>query len=629
MTCPVGEIGWMKQKRLSKPRVAIPLSIFLFVAFFTGHLPAREKDFYFPLLKADLFIQKDGSFLIDEYLTFEFQGNFSWASLWLPLEARKGVSRSNQIEISDFQVADESGQILPAETRISNGRFEARWYFRAADERRTFHLSYRVKGAILSYDDVSELYWQIIGSEVDRPTERAEILVHLPEAVNQKEELLVYGHGPLSGKSEILDARTVRFQAISIPAHQFLEIRVVWPSGLVAGLPTSGLARDIIIKEEEKRVQETMERARRAREAAQKQEEIFHRLGLAWAGWQALGPLIWLLFYFYFWKKVGQDYQFDDIPEYYREIPSNLPPALVQVLRKQGGKPDPVALTATIFDLARRGYFEIAEEKIEEKGLFGPKIKNQVVFNFRAETPIGDKLKPFEQEVLKLLASAAGKEKIDKGTRLKLEDFLAYLKSSAAKLQWFEGWAKSLTTESKKLGFIEPASQRTSQIFLSVSLPLAFLTLSPVLIVMVWLLSPTLKRRQRDWARENELWEALERFLRDFSDFKEIPPEAYKLWDQYLVFGILFGQAKKLVKMIPQILSDERAVKPAWLGGYLALAASRPDINSISRAINSIDRAAAAINQASLSAAHYSSGHGGGFSGGVGGGGGGGGVSAG
>jgi len=33
-----------------------------------------------------------------------------------------------------------------------------------------------------------------------------------------------------------------------------------------------------------------------------------------------------------------------------------------------------------------------------------------------------------------------------------------------------------------------------------------------------------------------------------FSDFKEIPAEAYKLWDQYLVFGILFGQAKKLAK---------------------------------------------------------------------------------
>jgi len=236
----------MKQKRLNKGKCVFAFSIFLSVALLVSLLPAREKDFYFPLLKADLFIQKDGSFLVDEYLTFEFQGDFSWASLWLPLAARKGVSVSNQIEILDFQVADETGQILPAETRVSGERFEARWYFRATDERRTFHLSYRIKGAILNYPDISELYWQIIGSEVDRPTERAEILVHLPEAVNRTEELLVYGHGPLSGKSDILDAKTVKFQATSIPAHQFLEIRVIWPAGLVSGVPASGLTREII-----------------------------------------------------------------------------------------------------------------------------------------------------------------------------------------------------------------------------------------------------------------------------------------------------------------------------------------------------------------------------------------------
>jgi len=79
-------------------------------------------------------------------------------------------------------------------------------------------------------------------------------------------------------------------------------------------------------------------------------------------------------------------------------------------------------LTATIFDLARRGYYEIAEEKIEEKGLFRNKIKNQVVFNFKTEPQAKEKLEAFEQEVLKLMARAAGKEKISKATKLRLED---------------------------------------------------------------------------------------------------------------------------------------------------------------------------------------------------------------
>ncbi len=617
---------WMKREKRFLNRLIRRILFLLIIGYLTLPLPAREKDFYFPGLKAELYVQRDGTFLVDEYLTFEFQGNFSWASLWIPLAARRNAGNSSNVEVSDFEVADEQGQSLPVETTINGEKFEARWHFRATDERRTFHLTYRVRGAILDYPDISELYWQIIGSEVDRPTARAEILVHLPAGIKQPGDLLVYGHGPLSGKSEIIDLQTVKFQAEAIPGRQFLEIRVVWPAGLVSGVPSTGYSREKIIEEEEQRVTDTINRAKEAREAAQRQKQIVRHLGLAWAGWQILGPVVWLLFYFYFWKKFG----FDDIPEYYREIPSNLPPALVQVLRKQGGRPNPVALTATIFDLARRGYLEIVDEKIEKKGLFGSKIKEETVFVLKKAYQDKPGIEPFEQQVLDLMFDRAGNNNLKEGARLSLEEFTGYLKKLPAEFQrWFQSWSKSLTAEGKKRGFIEPASQRASQLFLLISLPLAFITLSPVLIVLVLILSPTLRRRRQDWARENELWSALDRFLKDFSDLKEIPAEAYKLWDQYLVFGILFGQAKKLVKMIPKILADDRAVRPDWLGGMMALSAANQNISSISAVINSIERTAAAINQASLSAAHYSSGGGGGFSGGGGGGGGGGGVSAG
>ncbi|MCK7482516.1 MAG: DUF2207 domain-containing protein [Candidatus Moduliflexus flocculans] len=73
----------------------------------------------------------------------------------------------------------------------------------------------------------------------------------------------------------------------------------------------------------------------------------------------------------------------------------------------------------------------------------------------------------------------------------------------------------------------------------------------------LWPSSPALKRRTMAWARQNEAWKGLERFLDDFSDFQEIPAEAYKLWEHYLVFGILFGYAKKILKMLPVILQDE------------------------------------------------------------------------
>lgn len=207
---------------------------------------------------------------------------------------------------------------------------------------------------------------------------------------------------------------------------------------------------------------------------------------------------------------------------------------------------------------------------------------------------------------------------------------MTHLKKLPVEFQrWFRGWSKEIDREAKKLELVEPESKKAYNLFLIFSLPLAILTLSPVLFVLALLLSPRMKRRKREWARENELWKALERFLDDFSDFKEIPAEAYKLWDQYLVFAILFGKAKKLIKMLPLILKDERAASLAWIGAGWAVSSMSHNINSLTSVISSVERAATTINQASTSAAHYSSGSGGSFSGGGGGGGGGGGVSAG
>ena len=90
-------------------------------------------------------------------------------------------------------------------------------------------------GAILDYEDVSEFYWQVIGDDVNRPTGRVLVNVHLPEPLKSVEQVLIYGHGPLSGQSKIIDLQTFRFEATDVPAHQFVEIRIVWPKGLVRG----------------------------------------------------------------------------------------------------------------------------------------------------------------------------------------------------------------------------------------------------------------------------------------------------------------------------------------------------------------------------------------------------------
>ncbi len=609
--------------RLSFPIIC--LLVFL-VLLYPVSLIAETKDYYFPELRADLYVQKDGSFIVDEFLTFEFQGKFSWASLWIPLRARKNSSL--EVEVQGFRVRDERGQDLPLETSVQGKKFRARWEFSARNERRTFNISYRIVKGILNYPDLSELYWQIIGSEVDRPTARAVVTVHLPEPVASGQQLLIYGHGPLSGRSEILDLQTMRFEATNIASGQFMEIRVVWPAGLVAGVPASGYTLEKIKEEEARFIDDTIARVRQAQEREARQIEFLKKLGVAWVIWQVIGPILWLLIYFYFWKRVGRDYRFEDIPEYYRELPSDLPPALVQVLRREGEKPLPVAFTATLFDLATRGYLMIEDEKVAKKTLFGLKTGQRTIFELKKNYREDGSLRNWEKSVLDIVFDRAG-EMGRPGSRISLDELISYLEKHPTEYQiWFRQWQKEIQREGQKLGFVEPEGRRLSQIFLIISIVVASLTFSPVMFILTLALAPKLKRRRQDWARENELWKALDRFLDDFSEFKEIPAEAYRLWDKYLVFGILFGNARKLVKMLLRVLEDRQAVSAAWPGGAYGVGGFSRQVESLSAAISSIEKAATAISQASSRAANYSSG-GGGFSGGGGGGGGGGGVSAG
>lgn len=597
------------------------LALWIFFGAVGPGLRAAPKDYFFPEVRIAVLVERDGSFLVDEFRTFDFEGSFSAAWYTLPLSIKRGDNRDS-ISLEDFQVRDENGQPLRMEASTSGGVYKAEWYFRAADERRTFHIHYRVRKGIISYPDVSELYWQMIGTGWDRPTQNVAVTVSLPEDVANREDILVYGHGPLSGWSEIIDARTARFTATQLASGQFFEVRMIWPAGLVAGVPSSRLARASIQQEEARFVQETIDKARTAQEAKSRLKKRFWIGASIWSVWLVLGSILWFLIYLHYWKRTGQDYRFSDIPEYFRELPSNLQPALVEVLLREGRSITPRSFTATLFDLARRGYLEFEDRKVEKRGIFGSKEKQETTISLKKEYIRDPGLLPYEKDLINLLfqtiLQSGGEEKV----RLELEELQSFLKKNPRRFQsWYQEWAKDIRKKATELTFIEPASLRLRNVFLAVTIPLGVLTLNPPLLLLAGLFIPKIKRRAKPWARENEHWKALDRFLDDFSNFEELPAESYKLWEHYLVFGILFGNAKKILKMLPVILKDERSSVPVWYYGFDRSGPAA--LGRIAGMVRSIESAATSIHQASTSAAHYSSGGGGGFSGGGGGGGGG------
>ncbi|MGI6708442.1 MAG: DUF2207 domain-containing protein [Dethiobacteria bacterium] len=115
-------------------------------------------------------IHPDGSMTVVEKRTFSFEGRYrgAWEYIYLKHNA----------SIKDVLVS-EGGEAYRQEapgTRDIPGIFYVEehpghvyidWSFEAANEQRTFTISYTVENAVLVHQDVAELYYQFIGGEWD------------------------------------------------------------------------------------------------------------------------------------------------------------------------------------------------------------------------------------------------------------------------------------------------------------------------------------------------------------------------------------------------------------------------------------------------------------------------------
>ena len=56
------------------------------------------------------------------------------------------------------------------------------------------------------------------------------------------------------------------------------------------------------------------------------------------------------------------------------------------------------------------------------------------------------------------------------------------------------------------------------------------------------------RRRTRPGQEEAERWEAFRRYLSDFPRLQEAPPATLELWERFLVYGITFGIAERVLQ---------------------------------------------------------------------------------
>jgi hypothetical protein len=363
---------------------------------------AEEKTYYYDSIKVEIQINRDSTFDVTEEQTHNLTGSFGY--FYRDIELKK------LDHISDIEVFDGEGRKLDkGEYEISNkgNQKHIQWDFPRRDfynELKSWTVKYKVHGGLGFYKEWDELYWNAIFSDREVEVREAQIMVHLPQEIAREHIGMRMFIGTAGSKAEssnyqIIDGKTVKFWGNNIRPGEFLTVVVTWPKGLV----TKPLFY---------------------------QSQIIDLLVLL----IALAIPIFVFFKSYkIWQEKGKDPRIKKtiIAEY--EPPGGLSPALVGVLMKQ--KVDIKDITATVVDLAVRGYLRIREE--ERKVLF-LKGKEYIFEKLKDESD----LKPFEQEIIRgifegrdLVSSEDLKNKLYK----KLPEIKKAIHSEVGKTDLFTG----------------------------------------------------------------------------------------------------------------------------------------------------------------------------------------------
>ncbi|MFP5224225.1 MAG: DUF2207 family protein [Actinomycetota bacterium] len=577
-------------------------------------------------------VARDGSMLITEERRVRFDGSFRGMFRDIGLSPER--ERFGGYTVTLQKVFDDGtpltrvprAQLRPG-TFTSYGyqdsqRFE--WQYQATDQTKTFRLVYRIEGHVKRYRDIAELWWTFI--EADRSgvgVDDARVTILLPAAAQPR----AWGHGTLSGEVTIAGPKRVEFHVPGLGDGEELGARVAFDASVVPGARfiDETRLRTILLEEEA---------------AANRANSARWRVRL-WNIIPLIAAIAWLLYWLRLFGRYGREHQ-TQAPEYLRELPAGYPPAIVGWLMRWGDV-KPEDMTATIMDLARRGFVTI-HETTREKGLIFKREVADVAIEATAKTT--EHLLPYEKHVLQLL----GRVREDRG-RVTTHELKEWAEEDPSRMKReFSNFEAEVRAHGRTLNLIEDRTQTIAVSVVGVAalggiVALAisriaqdgrdlisggpFILVAAALGLVTLAGTPFMTQRSRIGAQHKANWEAFRRYLTDFGRLHEKSPGAVVLWEEYLVYAIPLGVAEEVIETMKVHLPEDALTQGSAFAWYTPVGAHGwTNLDTFGDAMGTLHQSIGiTASQAFATAPSSGSGGGGGFSGGGGGGGGGGGSS--
>ena len=327
---------------------------------------AAQRTLVIERFEATIDVRPDGSILVEEVITPRFTGSWNGIFRTIPIQYRTPQGLNYTLRLDVQSITGAGGEPLKYESsRERHYRKLKIWIPGAQDTTTSVTIRYRVANGLRFFEEHDELYWNVTGDEWDVPIESASAVVRLPDGVSGVRATTFRGaYGSTEQAAEMIDGNSVRVTAEGgLNFREGLTAVVGWNPGIVHR-PT----------------------------AAEKAAGVFY------SNVPLLIPVVVLFAMFRLWSSRGRDPEMAPIVTRY-EPPQNMTPAELGTL--VDGKPDMRDITATIVDLAVRGYLHIEESGSEGfLGLFSSKD-----YRFTLKKPRGDwtGLRPHEADLLEAM----------------------------------------------------------------------------------------------------------------------------------------------------------------------------------------------------------------------------------
>ncbi|MEQ8523465.1 DUF2207 domain-containing protein [Gracilimonas sp.] len=515
------------------------LMIFI-LNIFTSAVQAKE--YSIPELKIEVTINPDGTVTITEHRTYVFDGDFSWANYELP---KSGFSAIRNIQVSENGTnytnlnAEEPGTFLVEE---SNRAFNIKWFYNAEDEERIFTISYTFEGAVVTGPEWSEFFWNYAAAGREKSTEEITIQVQLPETLPDSSL-----HSWVREPSWVIESATLengfQFTGSDISRGQAVIIRTVFPASVFNSSAVSITDPEFSLLWAQN--DEINYRQQKIAEAEEREQMMNYAIELS-----VVIAGLSLLCFIFFYRKYGTRHQINLSRNESLMIPGNQKPAAIGWLLMHrtitGGH-----VTATLLDLARRGYLVVNEvEPEEDKSWFSASSdQNTFAITLNEKEPESN-MPEWELSLLNFV-----KDRISDGNT-EIKEIFKFSDSNVSK--WYYSWKDELNKFTKKQYWIDSESYKGAWwnfgiqlIFMLVAVAGIFI-LHPIvgiatfIVFVASVLSLAIIRRT---PKGEELYQSWKNYHNALKNAKEYSiPENHL--GRHFIYSIAFGLSKDHIEQI-------------------------------------------------------------------------------